>query len=83
MSEGGIRYDTARGDLYSSSSLQSLGQTAAAQARNASTQSANGINSAKLVSLFPDDNLKEILTYFFSHDLLQYKNFDYYYFVEH
>ena len=44
---------------------------------------ANGINSSKIVSLSCDDNLKGILKIFFNQDILQYKNFDFYYFVEH
>ena len=44
---------------------------------------ANGINSSKIISLSSDDNLKGILKIFFNQDLLQYKNFDFYYFVEY
>ena len=44
---------------------------------------ANGINSSKIVSLSSDDNLKGILKIFFNQEILQYKNFDFYYFVEH
>ena len=44
---------------------------------------ANGINSSKIVSLSAEDNLKGILKIFFNQDILQYKNIDLYYFVEH
>ena len=44
---------------------------------------ANGINSSKIVSLPSEDNLKGILKIFFNQDILQYKNFDFYYFVEY
>ena len=44
---------------------------------------ANGINSSKIVSLSAEDNLKGILKIFFNQDILQYKNNDLYYFVEH
>ena len=44
---------------------------------------ANGINSSKIVSLSSEDNLKGILKIFFNQDILQYKNFDFYYFVEY
>jgi hypothetical protein len=44
---------------------------------------ANGINSSKIVSLSAEDNLKGILKIFFNQDILQYKNYDLYYFVEH
>ena len=44
---------------------------------------ANGINSSKIISLSSDDNLKGILKIFFNQDILQYKNVDFYYFVEH
>lgn len=43
----------------------------------------NGINSSKIVSLPIEENLKGILKIFFNQDILQYKNFDFYYFVEH
>jgi hypothetical protein len=42
----------------------------------------NGINSSKIVSLSSEDNLKGILQIFFHQDILPYKNFDFYYFVE-
>ena len=42
----------------------------------------NGINSSKIVSLSSEDNLKGILEIFFHQDILPYKNFDFYYFVE-
>ena len=44
---------------------------------------ANGINSSKIISLSSEDNLKGILKIFFNQDILQYKNFDFYYFVEY
>ena len=44
---------------------------------------ANGINSSKIISLSSEDNLKGILKLFFNQDILLYKNFDFYYFVEH
>ena len=44
---------------------------------------ANGINSSKILSLPSEDNLKGILKIFFNQDILQYKNYDFYYFVEY
>ena len=43
----------------------------------------NGLDSSKIISLKPDDTLKNILEYLFSKDFLVYKNIDLYYFVEH
>ena len=42
-----------------------------------------GINSSKIVSLTPEENLKDILKIFFNQEILQYKNFDFYFFVDH
>ena len=43
----------------------------------------NGLDDSKIISLKPDDTLKNILEYLFSKDFLIYKNIDLYYFVEH